>query len=183
MKELFPNRSKDLAVKLVDLCNRYHLPLPIVDAKAKGLQFAAEFGRKFRFDAAWPVFRLAVEIHGGEWVGGRHATGAGLTADSVKHRHAVLLGWHILPFTGSELRESPAMVAACIRAMTEGGDAQSIQDAFDAMSAHEATRKARTNRRAKEKRLVKKLAAAAQRSTADRFSMFDKAIFGKAGDY
>lgn len=62
----------------------------------------AKLNRKWRFDLAWPDVRLAVEVHGGEFGGGRHTSGTGLRQDSEKLRCAQWLGWTVLPFTGKE---------------------------------------------------------------------------------
>ena len=55
--------------------------------------------RRWRFDFAWPCSKLAVEIEGGTWSGGRHTTGAGYAKDLEKYNCATLLGWRVLRFT------------------------------------------------------------------------------------
>ena len=61
--------------------------------------------RKWRFDFAWPAYRVAVEIDGGTWTGQKsHASGPGIAADIEKSNAAVDLGWRILKFTGADLR-------------------------------------------------------------------------------
>ena len=40
--------------------------------------------KMWRFDFAWPAFRVAVEIDGGIHTGGRHVRGAGFVADCHK---------------------------------------------------------------------------------------------------
>lgn len=49
--------------------------------------------RRWRFDFAWPEFKLAVEIDGGTWSGGRHTRGAGFAKDCEKMNAAQLAGW------------------------------------------------------------------------------------------
>ncbi|MGL4930900.1 MAG: hypothetical protein ACRC4H_12435, partial [Plesiomonas sp.] len=44
--------------------------------------------RKWRLDFAWPEYRLALEIHGGVYSGGRHTRGAGFTEDREKMNEA-----------------------------------------------------------------------------------------------
>ena len=55
--------------------------------------------RRWRFDFAWPSQRIAVEVDGGTWIGGRHVTGTGLRADHQKFNAAALGGWRVLRFT------------------------------------------------------------------------------------
>jgi len=65
--------------------------------------------RKWRFDFAFPDQRLAIEIDGGGWVGGRHSRGYGIESDCDKYNSAVLLGWRILRFTGKHVRNGLAI--------------------------------------------------------------------------
>jgi len=52
--------------------------------------------RKFRFDFAWKEQKLAVEIDGGTWSGGRHTRGKGFQNDCHKFNLAQSLGWVVL---------------------------------------------------------------------------------------
>ncbi|MDA8355538.1 MAG: hypothetical protein M0Z95_04400 [Actinomycetota bacterium] len=65
--------------------------------------------RRWRFDLAWPDPRLAVEVEGGTWSGGRHTTGAGFEADAEKYAEAVLAGWRVLRVTGKMIESGRAM--------------------------------------------------------------------------
>lgn len=64
--------------------------------------------RRFRFDFAWPELRVAVEIDGGVWSGGRHTRGAGFIKDCEKMNIAVLEGWSVLRFSGDLVRSGDA---------------------------------------------------------------------------
>lgn len=68
-------------------------------------------GRRWRFDVAWPSYRVAVELHGGEWNGGRHVRGGGFIGDREKINAAQTAGWIVLEFSGTMLHRDPA---ACI---------------------------------------------------------------------
>ena len=68
-------------------------------------EFHFALPRKWRFDFAFPVQQIAVEIEGGTWNGGRHTRGSGFAKDLEKYNHAVLKGWRVLRYT-------PEMVTA-----------------------------------------------------------------------
>ncbi len=70
--------------------------------------------RKFRFDFAWLDQKVAVEIHGGVYSGGRHVTGAGFTRDCEKRNLATLAGWRVLEFTGNQLRSDPLALTTIV---------------------------------------------------------------------
>lgn len=76
--------------------------------------------RRWRFDLAYPVKMLAVEIEGGVWSGGRHTTGAGFSADCEKYNEASLLGWRIIRVTGDHI-ENGAAIDWIRRALREQG--------------------------------------------------------------
>lgn len=65
--------------------------------------------RRWRFDYAWPDQRIALEIEGGTWSGGRHVRGRGYENDCIKYNQAVLLGWTVLRVTTSMLRDGRAL--------------------------------------------------------------------------
>ncbi len=52
--------------------------------------------RRWRFDYAWPEQRVALEVEGGVWTGGRHTRGAGFVGDMEKYNAAVLAGWRVV---------------------------------------------------------------------------------------
>ncbi len=60
--------------------------------------------RRWRFDVAWPDAKLAVEIDGGVFAGGRHSRGYGYRADLEKLNCATLLGWRVLRFLPEQVR-------------------------------------------------------------------------------
>jgi very-short-patch-repair endonuclease len=68
------------------------LPEPVTE-----FQFAPP--RRWRFDVAFLSAKVAVEIDGGTWSGGRHVTGKGFEDDCLKKNMAVELGWRVLTYT------------------------------------------------------------------------------------
>ena len=61
--------------------------------------------RKWRFDFAHVQRRVAIEIDGGVWSGGRHSGGAGQIGDMEKHNAAAVLGWRVLRFTPQQTQK------------------------------------------------------------------------------
>lgn len=70
--------------------------------------------RRWKFDFAMIAERIAVEIEGGSWSGGRHTRGDGFLKDMEKYNAAVLLGWRVLRYSprqmGNAVRDLSAMV-------------------------------------------------------------------------
>lgn len=71
------------------LCLQAGIPEPVTEHRFL-------FGRRFRFDYAWPEYRVALEVEGGVWTGGRHTRGKGFLSDMEKYNHAAQLGWLVL---------------------------------------------------------------------------------------
>ena len=65
--------------------------------------------RKFRADFAIPHARLLIEVEGGTWVQGRHATGAGMEKDMEKYNLATLNNWSILRFSTGMVKSGEAI--------------------------------------------------------------------------
>lgn len=66
----------------------------------------------WRFDRAWPDLKIAVEIDGGNWMGGRHTRGAGFEGDLRKINCAQDMGWLVYRYTISMLERDSV---GCIR--------------------------------------------------------------------
>lgn len=64
-------------------------------------------GRKFRTDVL--VGRLAIEVDGATWVGGRHARGYGIQSDCEKQNLLVCLGYRPMRFTSKMVRDGTAL--------------------------------------------------------------------------
>jgi hypothetical protein len=71
--------------------------------------FDQENDREWRFDYAWPRWKVALEIQGGTFVNGRHSRGPALRREYEKHNAAVVQGWHVLYALSGEVM-TPAMI-------------------------------------------------------------------------
>lgn len=91
-------------------------PIPAPEQQYK---FAAEekAGRQWRFDFAWIVHKLAVEIEGGTFVrgGSRHTSSVGHQNDCHKYNRAAVLGWVVLRYTSQDLERRPVQIVEEIR--------------------------------------------------------------------
>lgn len=74
--------------------------------------------RKWRFDFAWPDFKLAVEVEGITFYGknkngsmklGRHQTAKGVNGDCEKYGAAMELGWDVYRCTQQMVRTGQAL--------------------------------------------------------------------------
>jgi very-short-patch-repair endonuclease len=65
--------------------------------------------RRWRLDFAWPDVRVAVEVDGGAWVGGRHVSGQGFEEDCHKLSMAAALGWRVLRVTPRMVNDGLAL--------------------------------------------------------------------------
>jgi very-short-patch-repair endonuclease len=61
--------------------------------------------RRWRFDFANPGARVAIEIEGGVWSGGRHTRGGGFVEDCAKYNAAALQGWTVMRLTPEMARD------------------------------------------------------------------------------
>ena len=59
--------------------------------------------RKWRLDYAWPAHKLALEVEGGVWSGGKHGRGSGIVKHMEKANGLACLGWRLLRVTPKEL--------------------------------------------------------------------------------
>jgi hypothetical protein len=59
--------------------------------------------RKWRFDYAIPLHKIAIEVEGGVWSGGRHTSPRGFLNDIEKYNCAALMGWRLFRCTPDTL--------------------------------------------------------------------------------
>ncbi len=92
-------------------------------------EFAGINGRKFRFDAANPTQKIAIEIEGGLWISGRHNRPVGMEQDMKKYNAAVLDGWRVLRYSPETLRKRPYELIRDVRMLCGSDDkAQTLLD-------------------------------------------------------
>lgn len=93
-EELF---AAHLKFHKVEPIREYRFGAESVGGPGKGLRARlAEAGMKdWRFDFAFPDQKVAVEIEGGAWSGGRHTRGVGFSEDLLKYESAMRLGWNV----------------------------------------------------------------------------------------
>jgi very-short-patch-repair endonuclease len=65
------------------------LPAPVAEHKFEPM-------RRWRFDYAWPEVKIALEVEGGIYTGGRHTSSSGFVKDMAKYNRAAVLGWRVL---------------------------------------------------------------------------------------
>lgn len=106
-------RDPEYAEQLAALLRLAKLPAPVAEHR-----FHPD--RKWAFDLAYPDARLAVEVEGGSWAGGRHTRGRGFQEDCRKYNAAVLAGWRLVRVTGAMV-ESGEAVATIADALTAFG--------------------------------------------------------------
>lgn len=61
--------------------------------------------RKWRFDAAYPEQKIAFEVEGGTWAGGRHVNPIGFEKDCEKYNTATKMGWRVYRLTPKMIKE------------------------------------------------------------------------------
>jgi len=78
-----------------------------------GIHFIPEYkfctNRRWRFDLAEPTTKIAIEIEGGIWVGGRHVSGKGFKNDLEKYNKAAELGWAVLRYTPEQIMKNTSV--------------------------------------------------------------------------
>lgn len=65
--------------------------------------------RKWRFDYAIPEHKIALEVEGGVWTGGRHTSPKGFLGDMEKYNTATIMGWRLLRTTPDRLCSNETM--------------------------------------------------------------------------
>lgn len=61
--------------------------------------------RKWRFDYACPELKIAIEVDGGIFTGGRHSGGVGQLKDMEKGNAACAMGWYVFHTTPEDMHD------------------------------------------------------------------------------
>ena len=65
--------------------------------------------RRWRFDFAWPLLNVAVEVEGGGFVNGAHTRGEGFRRNCEKYNEAALMGWVVIRVTPAQITSGEAL--------------------------------------------------------------------------
>jgi hypothetical protein len=93
-------------------CRAHKLPM-----FKRQYKFAADIGRGWMFDFCWVEYKAALECEGlvvkrvnGELlVTGRHVHPAGFRGDSIKYGMAAIMGWGVLRFEQTHVKDGTAI--------------------------------------------------------------------------
>lgn len=116
-------KRKSASLDFAFQCRQNELPAVVPEHR-----FAKSIGRQWRFDFGFVDYMLAVEIEGlvvrriaGEMVcTGRHASVQGFREDCLKYASAAVLGWTVIRFEQSQVRDRTA-IEYTMRALAQRG--------------------------------------------------------------
>ncbi len=80
----------------LQVCTQSGLPRPVPEYRFHST-------RKWRFDYAFVEQKIALEVEGAIWTGGRHTRGKGFANDMIKYNAAGAMGWIVLRCQPSDL--------------------------------------------------------------------------------
>src|SRR5260364_446208 len=127
-KVQLPGRDPFVAVKF--LSQKRRLDIPDRNGKRQSMSvLEAQFGlrrrvdqlrdpqreyrfdamRRWKFDFAWPNWKIAVECEVSIWTKGRHTRALGFEADCSKYNAATVQGWRGLRFTAGMVKSGAAV--------------------------------------------------------------------------
>lgn len=87
-------------------------------------RFADDYGRQWRTDYFFEnaKVRLAVEVEGGAFSGGRHTRGAGFTSDVEKYNFYTFMGIKLLRVQPIHVTKYPVLVVNAIKSILDGSN-------------------------------------------------------------
>jgi very-short-patch-repair endonuclease len=100
-------KTSSLEKRFLALWQRRHLvggPPWVAELPEPQREFRFHPVRKWPFDFAWPAYKVAVEMDGGIFIGGKaHASGPGIHADHAKRNTAAEMGWRVLVYSARDV--------------------------------------------------------------------------------
>lgn len=100
--------------------------------RAEGLTFAREHrfheSRMWRLDFWFAGAKLAVEIDGGGWVGGKHGRGDGIERDCEKASHIAMAGHRLMRVTPGQIKRGEALKWILVALGLRSPDTLHLQD-------------------------------------------------------
>lgn len=79
------------------------LPAPVLEHRFHSV-------RRWRFDLAFLKEKIAIEIHGAVYAGGRHTRGKGFENDREKINEAIVNGWRVLEYSTGQVKQGIPVV-------------------------------------------------------------------------
>lgn len=104
LRELVPPAARKLATMAGDL----PLVVGVVRIPAPAREHRFHASRRWRFDFAWEMHKLALEVQGGIFTRGRHTRGAALLKEHEKLNAAAIAGWRVLYCTPRDVKNGAA---------------------------------------------------------------------------
>lgn len=116
-------RGKALIVKPRHVGKQVLFDFLVEAIRRHGLEPAFEYqfdvNRRWRFDVAVLPGKVAIELQGGTFMGGRHTRGRGYENDCKKTLAAAADGWLVLPITYTMLEENLMDTLATVERILE----------------------------------------------------------------
>jgi hypothetical protein len=118
LKEILAAEGVESQLELSLLKKLRRAGLPVGEAQVRGIP-----GRKFAFDRAWVIQKVAVNVQGATFVKGGHSSGVGIERDCEVACLAALAGWRYLPVTKQQIESGQAVRWICLALGLEPRDA------------------------------------------------------------
>ena len=108
VRRRYPKKRKrsKLEDRFAAICEYQGWPPPERELRFHEAGVLYQKRRLFRFDFAWPEYRVAVELDGGVWKpSSGHRSPSGITADHEKDFIAQYMGWFVIRINEISFRE------------------------------------------------------------------------------